>query len=512
MQQLESYLEGSWHPGQGTPLFDPTTGAQVAECGSEGLDLGAAVRWGRETGGANLRKLSFVERAAMLKALSAAIHDIRDELLDLARQNGGNTRGDGKFDVDGATGTLAAYASFGKRLGERPYLLDGDGLQLGRTPRFWGRHVRVPRPGLAVHINAFNFPAWGMMEKAACAWLAGVPVLTKPGSNTALVAWRIARCVAESGILPEGAFQFLCGSAGDLLDHLGPMDGVAFTGSASTGLKIRSHPVLLAQGTRVNVEADSINAAVLGPDLEPGDDTWNLAIGNLVTDITQKAGQKCTAVRRVLVPADLLDALATDLQADLSRCPLGDPGERSTRVAPVAPGQIEDVCQGLGRLREVADVLCGGERPEGPGEFLQPTILKAKDAEADVLHSLEVFGPVTTLIPYDGTAEEASRLANRGGGGLVISVYSDDNRWTEQVALGVAPWHGRIWMGSKRMAEQALAPGMVLPGMIHGGPGRAGGGEELGALRGLEFYTQRVALQGFQGFIESSFGPSEADS
>jgi len=509
MQQLESYLQGTWHPGSGTTLLDPTTGEAVAECGSQGLDLAGAVRHGRDVGGPALRAMTFPERAAMLKALAGAIHEIRDELLDLARQNGGNTRGDGKFDVDGATGTLAAYASFGKRLGDRPYLVDGEGVQLGRTPRFWGRHVRVPRPGLAVHINAFNFPAWGMMEKAACAWLAGVPVLSKPGSNTALVAWRIARCIVESGLVPEGGFQFLCGSAGDLLDHLGPMDGVAFTGSASTGLRIRSHPNLLEQGTRVNVEADSINAAVLAPDVEPGEATWDLALSNLATDITQKAGQKCTAVRRIFVPEQHADALLEDLGAELGRYRMGDPGERDTRVAPVAPGQIDDVLAGLERLKEAADVVHGGTRPEGPGAFLEPTLLRAKDAEAEVLHSLEVFGPVSTIVPYSGSAEDAARLANLGGGGLVISLYSDDAAWTESVTLGVAPWHGRVWIGSKRMAEQALAPGMVLPQMIHGGPGRAGGGEELGGLRGLDFYTQRVALQGFQGFLDGRFGPAE---
>ena len=242
--------------------------------------------------------MTFAERAAMLKGLSAAIHEAREELIDMGAVNGGNTRGDAKFDIDGATGTLAAYASFGKRLGDRPFLTDGDGMQLGRTARFWGQHVRVPRRGVAVHINAFNFPAWGMMEKAACALLAGVPVIEKPGTSTALIAWRVAQIVVDSGLVPEGAFQFLCGSAGDLLDHLDGQDCVAFTGSAATGMKIKGHENLVRHNVRVNVEADSINAAVLAPDVDSGDEAFGLFVGNVALDMRQKAGQsapRCAA-------------------------------------------------------------------------------------------------------------------------------------------------------------------------------------------------------------------------
>ncbi|MEL6714086.1 MAG: aldehyde dehydrogenase family protein, partial [Planctomycetota bacterium] len=280
MQILDSYLAGQWQAGQGdgTALENPTTGEIVARCSTAGLDLGAAVRYGRDVGGPALRAMTFPERAAMLKGLSAAIHEIREELIEMGGRNGGNTRGDAKFDIDGATGTLAAYASFGKRLGDRPFLPDGDGLQLGRTARFWGQHIRVPRRGVAVHINAFNFPAWGMMEKAACALLAGVPVLEKPGSATALIAWRIAKEVVSSGLVPEGAFQFLCGGAGDLLDHLEGQDMVAFTGSAATGARIRGHEGLVKHNVRVNVEADSINAAVLAPDVDASSETYGLFV------------------------------------------------------------------------------------------------------------------------------------------------------------------------------------------------------------------------------------------
>ncbi|MEZ6020589.1 MAG: 3,4-dehydroadipyl-CoA semialdehyde dehydrogenase [Planctomycetota bacterium] len=510
MQTLSSSVCGSWQSGQGgnQTLENAVNGATVAQVSTQGLDLAAAVRHAREVGGPALRAMGFAERGKALKALSAAIHEIREELIDLAAQNGGCTRGDAKFDIDGATGTLAAYAHYAKSLGDKPYLLDGEGQQLGRTARFWGQHIRVPRRGVAVHINAFNFPAWGMMEKAACSLLAGVPVIEKPATATALVAWRIAQVVVESGLLPEGAFQFLCGSTGDLLDHLGAQDCVAFTGSAKTGAIIRGNANLVKHNVRVNIEADSINAAVLAPDVDEGCESYGLFLSNVVTDMTQKSGQKCTAVRRIFVPADRIDAVQTDLVAELGRIKVGDPTDRDNRMGPVAhSGQRKDLETGLAALSQAATIVTGGAgaHPAG-GCFVAPTLLRATDAKAPVLHELEVFGPVATLIPYEGSASDVASLVNLGGGGLVTSVYSNDGDWVEQYVLEVAPWHGRVWIGSDRMAEQALAPGMVLPGMIHGGPGRAGGGEELGAERGLDFYLQRVALQGFKGMLESHFG------
>ncbi|HPF13002.1 MAG: 3,4-dehydroadipyl-CoA semialdehyde dehydrogenase [Planctomycetes bacterium] len=510
MQTLSSYLCGAWQTGQGTPqtLENAVNGQAVAEVSSQGLDLAAAVSYAREVGGPALRAMTFAERGQALKALSAAIYEVREELIDLAALNGGCTRGDAKFDIDGATGTLAAYAHFAKSMGDKSYLLDGEGLQLGRTARFWGQHVRVPRRGVAVHINAFNFPAWGMMEKAACALLAGVPVIEKPATATALVAWRIAQVVVQAGILPEGAFQFLCGSAGDLLDHLGAQDCVAFTGSARTGEVIRGNANLVKHNVRVNIEADSINAAVLAPDVDESSETYGLFLSNVVTDMTQKSGQKCTAVRRIFVPEERAEQVAQDLAQELGRIKVGDPNDRENRMGPVAhSGQRKDVASGLARLAEVAKPITGGlaDHPLG-GCYVAPTLFLASDGNAQVLHELEVFGPVATVIPYAGSAQSAADGVVRGGGGLVTSVYSNDAAWTEHYVLEVAPWHGRVWIGSDRMAEQSLAPGMVLPGLIHGGPGRAGGGEELGAARGLEFYTQRVALQGFQGFLQGHFG------
>ncbi len=509
MQILDSYVCGAWKQGQGqgSELTNPTTGAVIARTSTEGFDMAAVVRHAREVGGPALRAMTFAQRAAMLKAVSAAIHAHRDALLDLAAENGGNTRGDGKFDVDGATGTLAAYASFGQGLGEKPYIVDGDGMQLGRTARFWGQHIRVPRRGVAVHVNAYNFPAWGMMEKAACAWLAGVPVIEKPAAATALVAWRIAQIVVESGLVPEGAFQFLCGSTGDLFDHLRGQDCVAFTGSAATGAVIRSHKGLVQHNVRVNVEADSLNAAILAPDVEPSSETYGLFLSNVALDMTQKAGQKCTAVRRILVPSDRVEDVKRDLVAELARVPLGDPADTGVRLGPVAHArQQRDVQEGIQRLSAVADIVCGGPVPPRDGCFVAPTLLVARDANADVLHNLEVFGPVATIVPYSGDAEQAADLGARGEGSLVCSVYSNDAEWLSRAVLGLAPYHGRVWIGSDKSADQSLPPGMVLPSMVHGGPGRAGGGEELGGLRGLEFYTQRVALQGFKGLLEAQFG------
>ena len=506
MITLESYVLGRWQAGTGKAevLRDPTSEEPLAQSSSEGIDLAAVVKYGRETGGPALRALGFAKRAELLLALSKAIHAHREELIELSIQNAGTTRGDAKFDLDGATGTLAAYAGFGAELGTRPYFADGAMVQLGRTPRFSGQHLWSTKPGLAVHINAFNFPAWNMAEKMACALLAGMPVLEKPGTPTALVAWRIAKILAESKLLPEGAYQLLVGSARDLVDHLGPQDVVAFTGSAATGKKLRGHASVVRHNLHLNLEADSLNAAVLAPDVARDSETYDQFLANVETDIVQKTGQKCTAVRRILVPKERVDEVAADLVARLQKVQVGDPKSPETRMGPLASAQqLADVRAGMAELLKHAKVLTGGPAAVHPkGYFVAPTLLVANDARASVFHELEVFGPCATILPYSGSADEAIELVNRGGGGLVASLYSNDKTWSDIVTLGIAPWHGRVWVGCDRTAGQALAPGMVLPAALHGGPGRAGGGAELGGLRGLEPYFQRTAVQGFQGFLE----------
>ena len=508
---LSSFVQGRWHEGTGEarPLFNATTEERMAVCSTAGIDFGAVLDHARTQGGPALRAMSFVERGAMLKALAGAIHEYREELIELSIANAGTTRSDAKFDIDGATGTMAAYAHFAKQGGDRGFLSDGDGIQLGRTARFWGQHIWVPRRGVAVHINAFNFPAWNMMEKAACAWVAGVPVVEKPGTPTAMVAWRIAQIIAESGLVPEGAYQFVCGSTGNLLDRMGRQDALAFTGSSGTGRLLKSNENLIACNARVNIEADSLNAAALAPGLSDTDETYRLFVRNVVLDIRQKTGQKCTAVRRILVPKDQVNEVRDALVAELESIVTGDPADSATKMGPLASAsQLRDVRAGIDKLAEHAAIACGGTKPlREKGYFVAPTLLVADNADAAIFHDEEVFGPVATLMPYDGTAAKAAAIINRGQGGLVSSVYSDDQAWIEDAVFEMAPWHGRLWIGSQKMAEQSIPPGTVLPAMVHGGPGRAGGGEELGGLRGCTFYMQRTALQGFKGQLAGPFGP-----
>jgi 3,4-dehydroadipyl-CoA semialdehyde dehydrogenase len=510
---LRSYVQGRWVEGQGSlaTLVNPATEEPIARTGTSGIDFAAAVEYGRAASPA-LREMTFTQRGETLRAWSKTLHAHRDELIGLAIANGGNTRSDAKFDVDGAIGTLAHYADLGAQLGSLHALRDGDPVQLGRTARYAGIHLWVPRDGVAVHVNAFNFPAWGMAEKAAAALLAGMPIVTKPATSTALVAFRLAELAVETGAIPAGAFSFVAGSPGDLLDRLGPQDVVAFTGSSQTATKLREQ--LGPRGVRLNVEADSLNAAVLGPDVEPGSATWDLFVADVTRDVTQKAGQKCTAVRRIFVGPQLAAAQEA-LVERLSSVKVGDPARPEIGMGPVSTAdQLRDVRAGIAKLAAEADTLVGGAKPiDHRGYFVMPTLLLAKDpAAASAMHRDEVFGPVATLcaIPGDSAAtaaelaaELAAGLVRRGGGGLVCSVYSDDRDFLRAFVLAVAPYHGRIYVGSEKVAGQTMGPGTVLPQLVHGGPGHAGGGEELGGLRGLQLYSQRVALQGDRALLDA---------
>ncbi len=362
MQKLRSYVGGEWVAGTGrsVALLNPSTEETVAEAGTEGVDFAAALDHARSVGGPALRGLTFHQRGELLRGLSKVLQDHRDELIGLALINAGNTRGDAKFDIDGAAGTLAAYADLGATLGQSP-MLDGEPIQLGRSARFFGQHLLVPREGVAVHINAFNFPAWGMAEKAAVALLAGMPVITKPATATALVAHRIVELFVASGLLPAGALSFVAGSTGDLLEHLGGQDVLAFTGSGDTGIKLRSLRNVIADSVRVNVEADSLNAAVLGPDAEPGGATYDLFLTDVVRDMTQKSGQKCTAIRRVIVPEALFERVRDDLGERLGGVKVGNPADEGVTMGPLATrSQRDDVRAGLERLKGEADVVLGG--------------------------------------------------------------------------------------------------------------------------------------------------------
>lgn len=502
-ETLQSYLEDRWQAGagEGAKLYDPTTEAVVATASTDGLDLAAAFRHARAVGGASLRAMTFAERGALLKAMSKAIHGKREELIEIGRQNGGNTRGDAKFDIDGATGTLMYYAGLGQELGARTVLLDGEAITIGASSRLSGQHILTPRPGVAVHVNAFNFPAWGLAEKAACAILAGMPVISKPGTATAMLTWAMVRAVVEAEVLPAGVLSLVVGSARDLLDHLEWGDVVAFTGSADTGEQMRRHPRVLATGVPVNVEADSLNAAVLAPDAEEA--TYDAFIRDVAREMTQKAGQKCTATRRIFVPEDRLDEVIEDLGERLGRTRVGDPASDEVTMGPLSSrGQLDAARKGITTLLGECDVAWGeverGALPgvaDGKGFFVTPLLLKARPG-AEAVHALEVFGPVSTLIAYDGSAAAAAEGVRRGEGSLVCSVYGDDRDFLGEIIPALAGWHGRIVVTDAKIADKAFAPGMVMPHLLHGGPGRAGGGEELGGLRGMRLYQQRTAVQG----------------
>ena len=517
MKTLASYLAGTWTVGDGpaTPLVNPATEEPLAQALGRGLDLGGALRVARERGGPALRARSFAERGALLAALAKALHGAREELIALAIANGGNTRGDAKFDVDGASGTLAHYAELAAKLGSGRLLADGEPVQLGRTARLSGQHAWAPRPGVAVLVNAFNFPAWGLAEKLACAFLAGMPVLAKPATATALVTHRMVELWVEQGLLPDGTLQLLCGPAGDLASHLRAPDVLAFTGSSDTARALRGHPRVLAESVRVNVEADSLNAAVLGPDVDLASEAGRLFLADVARDMTQKTGQKCTAIRRVLVPAAREDEVVAALRERLAAIVVGDPARDEVKMGPVATAaQRTDVKAGIARLAAATTELFGGDGDVTPvgvdggrGFFVGPVLRRAADARACApMHAHEVFGPVATIAPYDGDPDVAAAVVALGAGGLVASCYSDDRDWLARFVTTAAGWNGRIYIGSEKMASLSPGPGTAMPQLQHGGPGRTGDGAELGGLRGLALYMQRVALQGDATLLKTLVG------
>ncbi len=511
MQALRSYLQGSWHEGGGEAisLVNPATEEVLAHVRSVG-SLADAVAWGRTTGGQNLRALTFARRGEILSGLAKVLHDHRESLISLAVANGGNTRGDAKFDIDGAAAVLASYAELSAELGETPWIVEGEATTLLRTSKLRAQQIFVPRRGLAIHINAFNFPAWGLVGKAAVSFLAGVPVLSKPATSSALLAHRIAELFHESGLIPAGAFQMLAGPAGDLLEHVGPQDVIAFTGSASTAAKIRSHEAVIRNNVRVNLEADGLNASIVGPDVEPGSELFDLVIRDAVTEMTQKAGQKCTATRRMLVANSRLESVKEVLLERLEERAgqVGNPADKANRMGPLATAQqLRDARAGLAALTTHAQTLRGDpERTQfngvepGQGYFLEPILLAANASAAlnpnSAFHHTEVFGPVSTLLPYDGSAAQAATILGHGGGSLVSTIYANDRSFVADAVATMAPHLGRLVLANEKTAQGSLPPGGVFPQVNHGGPGRAGGGEELGGRSGMLFYLQRTTLQG----------------
>ncbi len=504
--KLKSYIQGRWHAAEGDVqlLRDATTGQVVAEASSSGIDFQGVLAHAREVGGPALRAMTFHERAAMLKRLAKRLMEHKDELYALSYVTGA-TKSDSWIDIDGGIGTLFAYASRGAReLPNSKVYVDGNLEKLSKGGTFVGQHICVPLEGAAVHINAFNFPVWGMLEKLATALLAGVPAVVKPATPTAYLTELAVRRMVESGILPEGALQLICGSVGDLLDHLGCQDIVSFTGSASTAQKLRTHSTVIANSVRFIAETDSINSCVLGADAVPGEPEFDAFVREVVREMTTKAGQKCTAIRKAIVPSANAEAVVEAIKASLSRIVVGDPRLDTVRMGPLANlAQRREVLGRIAELRREAELvtgepdqleLVGADRDRGA--FVRPSLLFCRDpAQAKAVHSVEAFGPVCTVIPYDATGD-AIALARRGEGSLVSSVFTADSDLAAELVLGLAPYHGRLLVVDRECAKESTGHGSPMPGLVHGGPGRAGGGEELGGLRGVMHYLQRTAIQG----------------
>jgi oxepin-CoA hydrolase/3-oxo-5,6-dehydrosuberyl-CoA semialdehyde dehydrogenase len=504
--KLQSRVSGRWQAGAdaGVALKDASTGEFIAEASSGGIDFAGVLSYARTRGGPALRSMSFHERAALLKALAKRLLDFKDEFYALSYRTGA-TKNDSWIDIDGGIGTVFAYASKGTRdLANSPVLLDGGVEGLSKSGTFIGQHIYVPREGAAVHINAFNFPVWGMLEKLAPAILAGVPAVVKPATATAYLTELVVRRIIESGLLPEGALQLLCGGVGDLFAHLNCQDLVSFTGSADTAAKLRVHPTVIRHAVPFVAETDSLNSSILAADAAPGTAEFDLFINEVAREMTVKAGQKCTAIRKALVPAAFADQVLAALEAALAKVVVGDPRSEGVRMGPlVSLAQREDVLARIGQLRRETDLIVGrldSFEPKGAdtrrGAFIPPTLLRCRDPHAArAVHEVEAFGPVATVVPYRDTAD-AIALARLSGGSLAASVFCADDALAAHLVRGLAPYHGRILVVNARCAKESTGHGSPLAPLVHGGPGRAGGGEELGGIRGMLHYMQRTAVQG----------------
>ena len=504
--RLKNYAMGEWVEGTGrtTDLFHAVTGEKIAEASSGGLDFKGMLEYGRKVGGPALRRMTFHERARMLKALAIHLTARKEEFYRVSAATGA-TKTDHWIDIDGGIGTLFAYASRGRReFPDETFYVDGPVEALSKGGGFVGRHICVPLEGVAVHINAFNFPTWGMLEKLATSLLAGVPSIVKPATVTSFLTEAVAREMVASGILPPGAFQLICGSAGDLLDHLGCQDAVAFTGSAETGRMLSSGKAVVENSVRFNQEADSLNYSMLGPDAAPGSEEFDLFIKEVAREMTVKAGQKCTAIRRTIVPAGMTDDVIAALRKRLAGVKIGDPAIEGVRMGPLAGrGQVREVSKSVERLLGGTELVYGGPGaldvvgadPEKGAFFGTMLLYSDRPFDRTEAHDIEAFGPVNTVMPYD-TLDDAIELARMGKGSLVGSLFTADDRVAREVALGTAAYHGRLMLANRHSAKESTGHGSPLPHLVHGGPGRAGGGEEMGGVRGVLHYMQRTAIQG----------------
>lgn len=503
MRQVHSFAAGKWiGPGaDARPIASAITGDVIAEAGNDALDVQSMRDFARDVGGPALRALTFHDRARTLKALALHLKDHRQTLYDLSFDTGA-TQADHLIDVDGGIGTMLVYASKGRReMPDARIYLDGPPEQLGRFGKFMGRHICMPMQGVALHINAFNFPVWGMLEKLAPTLLAGMPAIIKPATTTSYVTEACVRLMIDSGLLPDGTLQLIAGGVGDLLDHMDCQDVVTFTGSADTGLLLRSTPNLLANAVRFTAEQDSLNASVLGPDALPDTPEFDLFIKEAVREMTTKAGQKCTAIRRIMVPTPQVDATLDALIARLAKIKVGYPRDPETKMgALVSKGQKRDVLAKAKCIGSEAERVFGDPEDfamaDSDGAFLPPMLFHCANPDtASHLHDTEAFGPVSTIMPYRDI-DHAAELLNRGKGSLVASVITRDTNVAQQITMASAAFHGRLYFNNRDSMSEATGHGAPMPHMVHGGPGRAGGGEELGGIRAVTHYMQRTAVQG----------------
>ena len=504
---MDKWIEGD---GPGSILYNAINGEAIATSSSDGLDIASMYEFARNEGGHALRKMTFQERGLMLKALALHLHSKKDEFYEVSWATGA-TKIDSWIDIEGGIGNLFTNASLRRKLPNTPFAVDGDFIPLSKEGTFGGHHLLVPKEGVAIHINAFNFPVWGMLEKIAVNLLAGVPAIVKPATVTSYLTEVVVREIHASGILPKGALQLVCGSARNILDFVDERDVVTFTGSAETGRMLKSNDRIINNSVPFNLEADSLNSAILGTDAEPGTPEFDLFIKEVRKEITVKCGQKCTAVRRIMVPSKHIDAVQEALSKALSKTVVGDPQVDGVRMgALVGLSQRDDVRDQVAKLREEAELVYGS--PDSvdttgadsvKGAFMSPMLLRANDPfNATIVHEVEAFGPVSTLMPYD-TIEDAVALSKMGKGSLCCSITTHDKNVAADFVRNAASMHGRILVLDRESAKESTGHGSPLPLLVHGGPGRAGGGEEMGGLRGVKHYLQRTAIQGHPSMLTS---------
>ena len=505
MKNYENYAFGKWikGDGDGTPLFNAINGEQIGTAGSKGLDFSDMMDYARKTGGPALRKMTFQERGLMLKKLALYLHSIKKKFYPISFLTGA-TKVDSWIDIEGGIGNLFTNASLRRQFPDLPYHVEGSAAPLSKNGTFIGHHIMVPKQGVAIHINAFNFPIWGMLEKIAVNLMAGVPAIVKPATITSYLTEVMVREIIDSGILPEGSIQLICGSARGILDDVTSEDIVTFTGSASTGQILKSHPKLIEEAVPFNMEADSLNCSVLGEDAIPGTAEFDLFIKEVQREMTVKAGQKCTAVRRIIVPEKLVEDVQIELGKRLSKTIIGDPTVEGVRMGSLAgKEQLTEVTEKVKQLEQSQDIVFGSLEKfkvvgadKNKGSFISPILFLNNDPFNKVdCHNIEAFGPVSTILPYK-TIDEAIKLARMGKGSLVCSIITNDMKIAEEFVVGAASMHGRILVLNEACSKESTGHGSPMPLLTHGGPGRAGGGEEMGGIRGIKHYLQRTAIQG----------------